>query len=136
MVNNDNTKYKSSRSNSINWFLYNMRHVPGLQIGKDWGTDSVGCGGMLGCWGLDHTLTVLATVLNPVPARQDFLHHLRHKPVAGEGEGEGGDGTTPQDSVWVVVDSSGEEEEDPTQLWSAFTENDVIQVLDQGMLGS
>ncbi|KAK4327000.1 hypothetical protein Pmani_002518 [Petrolisthes manimaculis] len=124
-------------------FLLNhvLRCPPGLgtwapayiQIGGGWDTASGGDGGggMLGCWGLDHTLTVLATVLSPVPARHDFLHHLRYKPVTGEGVEGGGDGVTAQDSVWVVVDSSGEEEEDPTQLWSAFNENDVIQLVNQ-----
>lgn len=74
---------------------------------------------------MDHSLTVLSTILRPVSAREDFLHHIRHTALPG-GAGEGGGG---QDNVWVVVDSSGEEEEDPSQLWAAFTENDVIQVL-------
>lgn len=43
------------------------------------------------------------------------------------GEDNAGDEKS-SDAVWVVVDSSGEEEEDATQLWSMFTENDVVQV--------
>lgn len=83
---------------------------------------------MLGCWPLDHALTILSTIVNPVSAREDFLHHIRHTALPAGGSGEAGGGQEGADNVWVVVDSSGEEEEDPAKLWAAFNENDVIQV--------
>ena len=64
---------------------------------------------------------MLSTILRPVSAREDFLHHIKHTALPGGSQDV-------MDNVWVVVDSSGEEEEDPSQLWAAFTENDVIQV--------
>lgn len=90
-------------------------------------------GGMLGCWPLDHSLTVLATILHPVAGREDFLHHLKQAALPGGGrEKDAGDHSQTEekyeDNIWVLVDSSGEEEEDPEQLWASFNENDVVQV--------
>nr|XP_053655972.1 ectopic P granules protein 5 homolog isoform X2 [Cherax quadricarinatus] len=110
-----------------------------IQIGGPWTQenvdggecDSVG-GGMLGCWPLDHSLTVLSTILNPVPAREDFLHHLQETALPSASEGDQNCSEDKMaDNVWVVVDSSGEEEEDPAQLWALFSENDVVQILNQ-----
>lgn len=97
-----------------------------FQVWGEWRHDR--SSGMLGCWPLDHALTILSTIVNPVSAREDFLHHIRHTALPSGGSGEGGGGQEGADNVWVVVDSSGEEEEDPAKLWAAFTENDVIQV--------
>lgn len=88
---------------------------------------------MLGCWPLDHSITVLATILHPVVGREEFLHHLRQTalPEGGSDKDKAEKNTSEEkceDNVWVVVDSSGEEEEDPAQLWASFNENDVVQV--------
>ncbi|XP_047502036.1 ectopic P granules protein 5 homolog [Penaeus chinensis] len=101
-----------------------------IQIGGPWETDIIGR--VLGCWPLDHSLTVLSTILSPVSSREDFLHHLKQSalPSGDPGDENTGDERA-SDTVWVVVDSSGEEEEDPTQLWAMFTENDVVQLLNQ-----
>ncbi|XP_069970328.1 ectopic P granules protein 5 homolog isoform X2 [Penaeus vannamei] len=101
-----------------------------IQIGGPWETDVIGR--VLGCWPLDHSLTVLSTILSPVSSREDFLHHLKQSALpSGDPVDENSGDERPSDTVWVVVDSSGEEEEDPTQLWAMFTENDVVQLLNQ-----
>ncbi|ROT60953.1 hypothetical protein C7M84_021366 [Penaeus vannamei] len=101
-----------------------------IQIGGPWETDIIGR--VLGCWPLDHSLTVLSTILSPVSSREDFLHHLKQSALpSGDPVDENSGDERPSDTVWVVVDSSGEEEEDPTQLWAMFTENDVVQLLNQ-----
>ena len=106
-----------------------------IQVGGPWQNNAEGASsgtGMLGCWSLDHALTVLSTILNPTSGREDFLHHLKPSPSQDGLDGEGivVDDKSP-DSIWVVVDSSGEEEEDPTHLWLLLTENDVVQILNQ-----
>ncbi|XP_063611379.1 ectopic P granules protein 5 homolog [Penaeus indicus] len=101
-----------------------------IQIGGPWETDIIGR--VLGCWPLDHSLTVLSTILSPVSSREDFLHHLKQSALpSGDPCDENTGDERASDTVWVVVDSSGEEEEDPTQLWAMFTENDVVQLLNQ-----
>ncbi|XP_042241126.1 ectopic P granules protein 5 homolog isoform X2 [Homarus americanus] len=86
---------------------------------------------MLGCWPLDHALTVLSTILNPVKAREDFLHHLKETALPSQVDEDKNLSEDKNDNVWVVVDSSGEDEEDPAQLWARFNENDVVQILNQ-----
>ncbi|KAG7158419.1 Ectopic P granules protein 5-like 3, partial [Homarus americanus] len=103
-------------------------------IGGPWEQDGIDggvCGGMLGCWPLDHALTVLSTILNPVKAREDFLHHLKETALPSQVDEDKNLSEDKNDNVWVVVDSSGEDEEDPAQLWARFNENDVVQILNQ-----
>lgn len=101
-----------------------------IQVGGPWHQDFKD-GGMLGCWALDHALTILSTILNPTSGREDFLHNLKPSPSQEVLDGESNTTDKSSDSVWVVVDSSGEEEEDPSHLWLLFTENDVVQILNQ-----
>lgn len=84
---------------------------------------------MLGCWPLDHSLTVLSTIVNSINGREDFLHHLKQMTLPGGVDGDKNPSEDKNaDNVWVVVDSSGEEEEDPALLWALFNENDIVQV--------
>ncbi|XP_076059738.1 ectopic P-granules autophagy protein 5 isoform X2 [Oratosquilla oratoria] len=84
---------------------------------------------MFGSSYLDHAVTILATVLMPARGREDFLHHLRTSFNVDKDGGSDG-----QDNVWVVVDSSGEEDEDPRQLWLNFQESDIVQVRYRGVV--
>ncbi|CAL4070806.1 unnamed protein product, partial [Meganyctiphanes norvegica] len=85
-------------------------------------------GGTLGSLILDHSLTLLATLLLPTRDRDQFLHHLKEVHKAGND----GEDTNGEDGKWVVVDSSGEEdEEDPATNWAHFRENDIVQILNQ-----
>ncbi|XP_045603349.2 ectopic P granules protein 5 homolog isoform X1 [Procambarus clarkii] len=105
---------------------------PYIQVGGSWTQEAIDGRGMLGCWPLDHSLTVLSTILSPVNAREDFLHHLQQTALPGASDGDTGSSEDKTgDNVWVVVDSCGEEEENPAQLWSLLSENDVVQILNQ-----
>ncbi|KAK7082717.1 hypothetical protein SK128_026804 [Halocaridina rubra] len=105
-----------------------------IQIGGPWEQELMSSNvktsaGMLGCWPLDHSLTVVSTILNITKSRDEFLHHLKPSPSQDETDRENpASEDESSDSIWVVVDSSGEEEEDPSHLWALFTENDVVQV--------
>ena len=70
---------------------------------------------------LDGLLTVLSTVLLPVKGREGALKELKvTSPVKVK------------DNIWVVLDSEGEEDEDPSHSWSLLRENDLVSILNQG----
>lgn len=70
---------------------------------------------------LDHLMTVLAIILQPAHQREHFLRHFKRGITDIETDHT-------EDSSWIVVDSSGEDEEDATEMWHYFNENDIIQV--------
>lgn len=69
---------------------------------------------------LDHLLTVLSTVLIPVKDRAEFLKDFR---VILQSKND--------DDIWSLLDTEGEEEQDPTTSWSLMKENDLICILRQ-----
>lgn len=75
---------------------------------------------------LDHILTVLATILLPIRAREEFLQHLNM----------GTSAEAIEENHWVMVDSEGEEDEDPTNRWLHWRENDLVALLNQIPIGS
>ncbi|ELT99412.1 hypothetical protein CAPTEDRAFT_188527 [Capitella teleta] len=83
-------------------------------------------GNSMSSWGsplLDHTLTVLASLMKPVRKREDVLYQLKVTL------------TPPPDKIpenpWILVDSEGEEDEDPHNSWWLLLENDVVAFLQQ-----
>ena len=68
---------------------------------------------------LDHAILVLSTILLKPPARDKFLANTKPKFLK-----EGGK----EENIWVVMDSSGEEEEDYSQTWCNLDEQDIIDV--------
>jgi hypothetical protein len=73
---------------------------------------------------LDHLLTMLATVLLPVRQREEFLKELLV--VASPSKL-----AHREDNVWVVLDSEGEEDEDPQRSWSLLHESDLVSIMAQ-----
>ncbi|GAB1606783.1 ectopic P granules protein 5 homolog, partial [Argonauta hians] len=71
---------------------------------------------------LDHMVTVLATILQPIKGREQFLQHLNISLK---------DRTENNDGAWIMVDSDGEENEDPKNAWQYLRENDVVNMLGQ-----
>ncbi|KAJ8314280.1 hypothetical protein KUTeg_008841 [Tegillarca granosa] len=74
-----------------------------------------------GCPLLDHVMTGLATVLMPIKARTDFICMMSQS-------------ITPdvqQKNNWILVDSDGEEDEDPKNAWMYLHENDLVAILQQ-----
>lgn len=70
---------------------------------------------------LDYTLTVLAVVLSPVASRQQFLQHTKPAFLAPAAE-------SVNSNVWVVMDSSGDEDEDMAETWCNLDEQDIVDV--------
>ncbi|KAK7871957.1 hypothetical protein R5R35_004755 [Gryllus longicercus] len=75
---------------------------------------------------LDHMVATLATILLPVREREHFLEQVQSSlrdSVARE---------TESDSLWVLIDSEGEEDEDVSKsCWSILKENDLVALLNQ-----
>uniref|UniRef100_A0A6A7FV46 Ectopic P granules protein 5 homolog isoform X3 n=1 Tax=Hirondellea gigas TaxID=1518452 RepID=A0A6A7FV46_9CRUS len=96
-------------------------------------------GGAIGGAALDHCLTVLAIMLSPITARAQFLHSTRPsflpaKQATGNvslNKNSTSVGGEEEDDVWVLMDSSGDEEEDLAVTWCNLGENDVIELLNQ-----
>lgn len=76
----------------------------------------------LGSAVLDHAVTCLATVMLPVKAREEFMCQMR------QNESEP---SLQTDRAWILVDSDGEEDEDPSQAWLYLHENDIVAILQQ-----
>ncbi|XP_055883015.1 ectopic P granules protein 5 homolog isoform X1 [Biomphalaria glabrata] len=74
------------------------------------------------CPMLNHTITAMATVLLPVKAREEFMHQMQ----MNLNEQSGSD-----DRAWILVDSDGEEDEDPSNSWLYLHENDIVAFLRQ-----
>lgn len=71
---------------------------------------------------LDHMVTVLATILQPIKGRETFLQYLNITLK---------ERTESTDNAWIMVDSDGEENEDPKNAWQYLRENDVVSILGQ-----
>ncbi|XP_061187011.1 ectopic P granules protein 5 homolog [Saccostrea echinata] len=71
---------------------------------------------------LDHFLTCLATVLMPIKGREDFVALMGKCTTLESGN---------QSNNWIMVDSDGEEDEDPKNAWLYLHENDVVAILNQ-----
>ncbi|XP_060080983.1 ectopic P granules protein 5 homolog [Ylistrum balloti] len=70
---------------------------------------------------LDHLMTCLATILMPIKGREDFICLMK-------------EGITPDPqhgNTWIMVDSDGEEDEDPKNAWMYLLENDIVAILNQ-----
>ncbi|XP_013408243.1 ectopic P granules protein 5 homolog isoform X1 [Lingula anatina] len=72
---------------------------------------------------LDNFIAMLATLMLPVKARTDFLSHMNVSLTPSADNGV--------DNPWVLVDSDGEEDEDPANSWQYLQENDVVALLHQ-----
>ncbi|XP_066999967.2 ectopic P granules protein 5 homolog [Anabrus simplex] len=75
---------------------------------------------------LDHMVAALATILLPIREREHFLEQVQTSLRESTSR-------EPQpDSVWVLVDSEGEEDEDVSKsCWSILKENDLVSLLNQ-----
>ncbi|XP_070191920.1 ectopic P granules protein 5 homolog [Littorina saxatilis] len=71
---------------------------------------------------LDHAVACLATVLLPIKAREKFMCHMRLNVS---------ENSLQMEQAWTLVDSDGEEDEDPSQAWVYLHENDVVAILQQ-----
>ncbi|BFZ08146.1 hypothetical protein BsWGS_11185 [Bradybaena similaris] len=71
---------------------------------------------------LDHIITAMATILSPTRAREEFMCHMRVN-LSEQSMNE--------DKAWILVDSDGEEDEDPTNSWLYLHENDIVAFLAQ-----
>ncbi|XP_064604344.1 ectopic P granules protein 5 homolog [Liolophura sinensis] len=71
---------------------------------------------------LDHAITILATILLPVAARTEFICQMN---IAASANSED------KENMWILVDSDGEEDEDPKNSWQYLHENDIVALLKQ-----
>ncbi|XP_041348486.1 ectopic P granules protein 5 homolog isoform X2 [Gigantopelta aegis] len=71
---------------------------------------------------LDHLVTELSTLLQPTIAREDFMCQMRTS-VSPQ--------SVQMENTWIMVDSDGEEDEDPSNLWLYLHENDIVSILKQ-----
>ncbi|KAK6177743.1 hypothetical protein SNE40_015786 [Patella caerulea] len=78
--------------------------------------------GMFGGPVLDHVVVCLATVLLPPKGREEFMCHMK---ISQSPE------SLNQDATWILVDSDGEEDEDPVNAWLYLHENDIVAILKQ-----
>ena len=90
------------------------------------------CPGGVGDWAasyvqtepdLDHAMIMLSAVLSPVTDREQFLTELKVTSYTPQ--------TTGEDNKWTVLDSEGEEDEDPERSWSLLRENDLVLIFTQ-----
>ncbi|XP_053378040.1 ectopic P granules protein 5 homolog isoform X2 [Mercenaria mercenaria] len=77
---------------------------------------------MFGNTYLDHVITGLSTVLIPTSYRSEFMCKMQKMLATGKDN---------KNLSWVMVDSDGEEDEDPQSSWVYLHENDVVAVLKQ-----
>lgn len=66
---------------------------------------------------INHVLTILATILSPIKAREQFLEDIAQTK------------DTATEALWVMVDSDGEEDEESTG--TSLKENDLVALLNQ-----
>ena len=80
---------------------------------------------------IDNLLTLLSTMLLKVKGREELLKELRvtrpPPPLPACKE----DPDDPQDAIFTVLDSEGEEDVEPWTSWSLLRENDLVQLLTQ-----
>ncbi|XP_031837862.1 ectopic P-granules autophagy protein 5 isoform X2 [Nomia melanderi] len=72
---------------------------------------------------LDHIIATLAVILLPIKERDKFLEQVQtslHDTAC-----------SPGDTVWVILDQEGEEDEDITNSGTSLFENDLISLLNQ-----
>ncbi|XP_012284320.1 ectopic P granules protein 5 homolog isoform X2 [Orussus abietinus] len=72
---------------------------------------------------MDHMVTTLAVILLPVKEREKFLEQVQIS-MQDSGNNQG-------DTVWVLVDEEGEEDEDIANTGANLYENDLISLLRQ-----
>ncbi|GFO21233.1 ectopic p granules protein 5 homolog [Plakobranchus ocellatus] len=72
--------------------------------------------------GLDHIVVALATVLMPIKAREEFMSQMRINVS---------ETSLQLERNWILVDSDGEEDEDPSNSWLYLHENDIVNILGQ-----
>lgn len=70
-----------------------------------------------GNYQINHVLTILATILSPIKAREHFLEDIAQSK------------DTVSEALWVMVDSEGEEDEESTG--TSLKENDLVALLNQ-----
>lgn len=66
---------------------------------------------------INHVLTILAIILTPIRAREQFLEDIAQSK------------DTATDALWVIIDSDGEEDEESTG--TSLKENDLVALLNQ-----
>uniref|UniRef100_A0A0K2TWM7 Ectopic P granules protein 5 homolog [Nasonia vitripennis] n=1 Tax=Lepeophtheirus salmonis TaxID=72036 RepID=A0A0K2TWM7_LEPSM len=71
---------------------------------------------------LNNLLGLLSCLLRPIKARESFLKEFKVS---------NGSPLQVKDNVWVVLDSEGEEDEDPAYSWSLLRESDLVIFLNQ-----
>ena len=101
--------------------------APSLDLNDD---DS--CGHSFNNPYIDNLLTMLSTMLLKVKGREESLKELRvTRPPPPSPSRAGGDPDDPQDAIFTVLDSEGEEDVEPWSSWSLLRENDLVQLLTQ-----
>ncbi|KAL8604118.1 hypothetical protein ACOMHN_047330 [Nucella lapillus] len=86
------------------------------------GPATLGVQSTLGSPVLDHAVTCLATMLCPVRGREEFMCQMRINVT---------EHSLQMEQAWTLVDSDGEEDEDPSHAWLLLHENDVVSILQQ-----
>lgn len=71
---------------------------------------------------LNHIITAMATVLMPIKAREEFMCQMRINVT---------EASLQLERNWILVDSDGEEDEDPSNAWLYLHENDIVAILSQ-----
>ncbi|XP_046571414.1 LOW QUALITY PROTEIN: ectopic P granules protein 5 homolog [Haliotis rubra] len=111
--------------------LFTLNHILRCPAGVGkWATKLIqvpepGSNSMQGAFGspvLDHLVTALATVLFPTQSREEFMSQMRTSLTKESMQME---------NTWILVDSDGEEDEDPTHAWLYLHENDIVAILMQ-----
>ncbi|CAH1788011.1 unnamed protein product [Owenia fusiformis] len=73
---------------------------------------------------LDHFVNLLATIMMPISAREDFLYQMKHVLTPSVDK-------TAAANPWIFVDSDGEEDEEVEKCWFYLNENDIVALLNQ-----
>jgi hypothetical protein len=76
---------------------------------------------------MDNLLTMLSTLLLKVEGREELLKELKvtHSPMKGTSFEDR------KDCIFTVLDSEGEEDDEPWTSWSLLRENDLVAILTQ-----
>ncbi|KAG7211797.1 hypothetical protein KM043_011028 [Ampulex compressa] len=72
---------------------------------------------------LDHMIAILAVILLPIKDRDKFLEQVQISLLDTE--------SSPGDTVWVMLDEEGEEDEDIANIGANLSESDLISLLHQ-----
>ena len=80
---------------------------------------------------VDNLLTMLSTMLLKVKGREELLKELRVSRPPPPSPSRAGERDDPQDSIFTVLDSEGEEDVEPWTSWSLLRENDLVQLFTQ-----